>query len=222
MINRRSKLLVTAFCGVALLLSTASARAGLITQPLAGGWEVTYEDGNNTDFQVDLDGNGFIVIQIFKDFLSFDPIDITFTQTGSDAATDAQIVINDESATNQTGIDWTDYHWAILGDDAEFDVNLTENGGPQNGFQPWGVLPFTNLMVMETEVWADGGVVFNNSSFQPGTPIAGGGDMVINADLSGGDPAEFTFRQFPTPEPGTLVLLASGAIGLMHYRRRRV
>lgn len=214
MINRRSKMTITATCSVALLLMSVPAWGGIVTEPLGGGWEVTFEDVNNTDFNVDNVGPGFIVIEITKDFLSFDPIDIIFTQTdaGNDAGTAAQIVIFDESITNQTGIDWTDYHWALIGD-AQFDIPLTSN---------WGIGPFANLTVNATDVWADGGgIVPHNATFHPGTAIAGGGEMVINADLSGADAAEFTFRQFPTPEPGTLVLLASGAIGLMHYRRRR-
>lgn len=221
-------------CNHALMASAVivmmSSDAWAAPIPLGGGWQANVSDPASVSIVVDLIGPDFLAIQISKDFTDppgvggvFPPQLIDFQQIDADANTVSRIVIVDESVTNLTGVDWTDYHWAILdGTDAWFNVPLS---------QAWTTDPFTSKTFSDplndfndpdkaTDLLADGGLVLHNSSFFPGA-APGDGELVIDVDLGGVDPLSFTFKQFPTPEPGTacLALLAFG--GLLVTRRRR-
>ena len=214
--------------GAVFLMLSSDARAATIT--LGGGWQANVVDPADVSIVVDLIGPDFLVIQISKDFTDppgiggvFPPQLIDFQQIDDDANTVPRIVIVDESITNLTGVDWTDYHWAILDDnDAWFDVPLS---------QGWTTDPFINKTFSDpwdvfgdpdkaTDLQADSGLVLHNSSFFPGA-APGDGELVIDVDLGGVDPLSFTFKQFPTPEPGTVWLTLFALGGLLVTRRRR-
>jgi len=200
--------------GLLGILMGASSAYGDITIPLGGGWEAQVPNLSQVSINVDSVTSEFVAIEISKDFtepyngIGFPGLSILFTQVAADAVTSPRIVILDESVTNLTGSDWTDYHMAIdSGGEVEFDIAASL------GFS---MAPFTNQLLTLTTLDADGGVVFNNSSFFPG---AGPGELVMFADLSG-DPVSFSLIEFPTPEPATLALLVLG-LGCLKRRRSR-
>lgn len=198
--------------GLLGILAGASSAYGDITIPLGGGWEATVPSLSQVGINVDSVSDQFIAIEISKDFTEpydgtgYPSLSILFTQVAGDAVTAPQIVILDESVTNMTGSDWTDYHMQInSAGDVEFDIAASL------GFS---MAPFPISVFTPTTLDASGGVVFNNSSFFPG---AGPGELVMLADLSG-DPVSFELEEFPTPEPATVAMLV---LGLACLKRRR-
>lgn len=216
--------LVRVFSVVAVICCAAgTAWAGSID--LGGGWRANWPPPNNSiGITVDQVTPDFIKIQISKDFTDppvnglFPPRVIDFVQIKPDQETVPRIIILDETATNLTGADWTDYHWEVLNmGDAWFNVPLSN---------AWDVTPFTSKVFSDpnnvfgdpnkaTDLDADGGLVANFDTFFPGHLA---GELVIDVDLTPGDPVSFTFKQYPTPEPTSLALLACGA--LIALRRR--
>lgn len=213
---------------VAMLSIAAAATvasAGVVVN-LGGGWSAQVNDDAKVSFNVDQIGENYLAIEISKDFNLppeggvFPSISILFVQTAPDAQTVPNIVILDESVTNLTTRDWTDYHMQVIGGpDVWFD---TVNSA---GFS---MSPFTNQAFSDpgnlfggdptkaTRLDADGGIVFHNSSFFPG---AGAGELVIAADVAAaGDPLTFLLVQTPTPEPAALALIG---LGMVFLRRRR-
>lgn len=201
----------------------ASAAADVI--PLGGGWQASVNATSNVGIVVDAVGADFVLIQISKDFKDppgpggvFPPVLIDFQQVDTDANTKPNIIIADETVTNLTGVDWSDFHWAVLDNgQAWFDVPASA------GFD---TSPFGNQMFDDpdnvfgdpdkaTDLWVDGGIVPNNSSFFPG--IAGG-QLAMGIDLSSTNPVSFTLKEFPTPEPTTALLL--GVLAAFGLRRR--
>lgn len=192
------------------------------------GWEAIVPDATVSGIVIDAITPGANVrIQINKNFLFppdvggvFPAIQIIFSQTLPDAQTVPQIIIEDESVTNLTGVAWTDFHWALLdGGSVWFDIAAST---------PFDTTPFANQMFADnfglgdpnkaTDLWVDGGTVPVNGSFFPG--IAGtNGSLVMEFDLSS-DNTDFSLKEFPTPEPTTLALLAFGSLGLVARRRR--
>ncbi len=196
---------------------------------IGGGWQAEVMNGNVASIVVDNTTSTETVIQIAKqfddgpEFGQFPPIEIAFTQTGSDATTVPSIVINDENIINNTGFEWTDYHWALIdGGQAWFNVSQsstfdtspfgTQNFADQHGFGD------PNKM---TDLNVEGGIVPNGGTFNPGLL---GGALWIDTDLSSANPVTFNFKQFPTnpaiPEPASLMLMLGGC-ALVAGRRRK-
>ena len=129
------------------------------------------------------------------------------------------IVLNDEVVTNNTGVDWTDYHWTIEGD-AAFWIDPP-------GDNDFDIAPFTNATWTPKAGWGpdyasalnvDGGTVASGDTFFPGSSASG--MLFIQVDPNAHDPS-FTLSQNPTPEPATMILLAAGLPLILKRRRRQ-
>ena len=215
------KTLITILTAAAILSITPLAHASVM--PLgSSGWEATISDNVNAGIIVDAENDQLVLIEIVKTFTAppagglFPPISIDFTQVSADADTVALIILNDELITNNTGADWTDYHWSIEGP-AAFKISSTVNSG-------FDISPFTNATWVPKGGWGvdyasalnvDGGVVANGSTYAPGVDA---GALFIEVDLSEAD-SSFTLTQHPTPEPATMLLLAAGLPLLIRQSR---
>jgi hypothetical protein len=210
---------------VAVLLASSSAFAAIV--PLGGGWQAQVPDDNTVSFVVDATSPDYLLIEVSKDFIYppgpggvFPAQPIDFLQIDTDENTVPRIVILDESISNQTGVEWTDFHWSLLdGGEVWFDLALSSG---------WSTDPFMEREWLDLHGYADpnkvtdlsvwGGVVPNNSGFFPGTG-SGNGELVIDVDLTSDDPVSFLFKQFPTPEPSSLALILGVGVALLGRRR---
>lgn len=208
----------------AVLLACAGL-ASADTLDLGGGWQATWTGGGDIGITVDDVTPDAVLIEISKDF-DDPPINgaipgrpITFVQTADDAGTVSRIVIRDETITNLTGVDWTDYQWDLIGGSlAWLNVPLS---------QDWSVTPFGSKVFSDpgnvfndpdraTRLSATGGLISNFGSFFPGLQA---GDLVIDVDLSGPTPVTFVLDQFAAPEPASLGMLVVSAVALALRRR---
>lgn len=210
------------YASAAALALVNVALAGTID--LGGGWRANWPTlPGGLDIQVDQLTPEFVKVRIIKDFTAppsggvFEPRLIDFVQIKPDAETVPQIIITQETISNQTGSPWTDYHWAVF-NQGEVWFKVPESAG-------FDVSPFTNKVFSDpylifndpnraTDLDVDGGLVPAGGTFLPG---AAAGDLCIGIDLTASLPVSFTFKQFPTPEPASLALVALSVVAL---RRR--
>jgi hypothetical protein len=215
-----------------LILALANTAHTDVIKPLVlgdhdSGWDAILTDDVNSGVIVDVVGDDYVIIEITKIFHDapsggvFTPNLIGFRQRLDDANTVATIRIADEFILNDTGTEWTDYHWEIVGDAAAFDMIATDAGG-------FSISPFTVKSWGPAQTGWDanhpatldvsGGVVSSPSVYMPGSS---GGSLYIDVDLSLAE-SDFTLKQTPTPEPGTLALLVLGGSLILARRRRRL
>jgi len=223
-----------AFClvGSAFVFGAAlTAQAAVV--PLGGGWQAEWDPGLDPFVDIVPNPNNpigdAVFIQKSAEFTQppvggiFPSIPIVFRQVDANAV--HNIVIDDEIITNNTGVDWTDFHLTILnGPDAAFDPVATMNSGgpPPIG---WYIAPFTQAAFTPDNMRLDirGGTVpaspAPGSVWFPGNGPANG-QLWINVNPQPQAPfTVFTLKEQPTPEPATLALLAMGAV--IGLRRRR-
>jgi hypothetical protein len=200
------------------------ASASAATVPLGtSGWQATWDASLDPFVNITFiqQVGDTVVIEKTAEFTQgpdefglFPTIPITFQQVAP--STVNEIVIAQETLTNSTGVDWTDFHWDLLdGGDVWFDTV---------GFQ-FDTTPLTNQAFSpdNTSFFVDGfglgpggtdAVVADGTTWTPG---AGPNDNLVMDVVSTGSTV-FTLKETPTPEPGTLALLALGAIGVLRRR----
>jgi len=199
----------------------------LIMDGWDSGWSVELPDNLHSGLWIDRITSTYVRIEIAKTFPSgpqggqFPANEIHFYQRLADADTVPTIQITDEIVTNDTGRDWTDYHWEVVGPDAAFDRTATEDSGfstaPFTRFL-WGAPPAGWSSDHSGSLDVDGGgVVHDGETFFPGLLA---GKLYIDTDLTEEEEVHFVLRQYPTPEPGTAVLLGVAGVGLLVRRRR--
>jgi len=220
MTSRKQRMLMIAASAGLLLVTVTPTFA--VPVPLGGGWQAEVLNGAQASFVVDPPPPGAIAFEISKDFTQgpgvggvFPSILIQFTQVGTDANTVDRMIITQEAITNLTGSVWTDFHWAVL-DMGQAWFNPTDTN--------FNTAPFTNQSFSNfldsptnqkpTEFNVDGGVVPDS-----GFTWFPSGDLVIDIDLSAPGPVTFNLKEFPTPEPASIALLAMGAVAVLRRRR---
>ena len=225
---------------LSLILLTAPLASGAIVLE-SKGWRVTLPTWVARAGGVVVEDpapDDVLLIQIVKIFRGdaggvgdMPSVVASFTQIAPDDETATQIVINDESVTNDTSEDWVDYHFILAGlGYASYDQQATFPGVPGQDFYldqfsqyEWGLeKPDPN----DPTTWVESlnlsdGVVPQGDAFNPGSLS---GALYINVDLDfDGDStnAFFAFKEYPTiPEPLSASLLLLGGVGLVRRRRR--
>lgn len=201
--------------GIAGISIASFAQAGMIQ--LDGGWNASWDD--SLDPYVSIVGMGVandtLFIQKSAEFTAFpQEIDVLFVQRETDAV--PYIAIDDEIITNSTGTDWTDFHMRIVGNGA-FDPAQTGGGGGPIGFT---IAPFTAASFEDNNQLLNiyDGTVFNGAQWFPGDG-ATDGLLYIDARPGATSPNTFILREYPTPTPGSMSLLALAGLGVVRRRR---
>lgn len=222
----RSRLSLTVLVAMFVMLTTASAQAGL-QQPQAlgdSGWSITFSDGIGVTFQGITNDRLEVRLNKLANFTEppqgglFSPLQITFQQNPDVDNPVPFIVIDAEEVLNNTGTDW-------IG----FDFKLTEATSASSGGvrfdkdmtffddDPFDINPFTefNFSENDTRLTLGGGVVPSGSVWTPGDG-AGNGELVIFANPSqSGVGTAFVFKETPIiPLPAAAWMGLSCMLGL--------
>jgi hypothetical protein len=117
-------------------------------------------------------------------------------------------VIN--SIDNDTGLTWSGYH-VDVSMDRTFSISdaLGSTPGDWTG-------SITQQPVPVGSVWV------GQLDFSAGTPVANGGTLEFSYKITFGGSSHYNYNQdmTPVPEPGSIVLLVGGLLGLLAVRRR--
>jgi len=201
---------------VGVLAAAAGSAVGEIID-LGGGWQAeTF--GDNVSLESFGVKDGVLTIEKFATFTDIDeftgepvPITINFKQIAADDETAATIIIAAEELTNMTGLDWIDFEFIL--------VDSGNATWDQAGMAGLDISPFVSDEFLEgdTVYRTFDGLVADGSTWTPG---AAAGEFVINVDLSGDDPLNFSLKESPSvPAPGALGLLALGGVAAIRRRR---
>ena len=121
------------------------------------------------------------------------------------------IVTITKEVENGTTFDWTDYHIQI------------SRPSTQGVFSILTATPPEGWSAVINDVGLVGSEYVGSVDYTGGAPVLIGDSGIFKVKLSFANTANFCLEQVPTPEPGTLVLLATGLVGLLAYawRHRR-
>lgn len=205
------------------------------------GWTVTLR--GNTGLVVDRVVGNTVFIEIGKSFEALSPNVITFHARPNAVK---YVAIYNESVDNYTGQAWPNYQWVItpvpgatapLG--AAFNIGVSDFysidpftvldvSAPPSGWvvpagwtPPVGVTPppgwHPTLADYAAALRASGGSVGPDETF---TPVGAPAVYVETVNDTSHPSRSFNLVQFPLPEPGTMILLGLGGLGLFVKRRR--
>jgi hypothetical protein len=212
---------VSCFCLLCLVFLGASSptAAGRVITLGNSGWQAIFDPALDpyVDLMVDQVTHDTVYLEKSAEFRDppnqgvFPAIAIVFQQIAANAV--PHIVITDEIVTNHTGANWTDFHFNLLDhNEAKFDHATVFNTDPFSHQQ------FVND---DNGFWVDGfgtghngadAVIPNNGIWFPH------GRLIIDATPHANLPfALFSFKEQPTPEPASALLLLAGAL----FLRRR-
>lgn len=115
---------------------------------------------------------------------------------------------------NDTNYVWTDYH-VVVSMDHPFNLSNAAVDSPSD----WTATP-----VPSTPAVLNGGIYVGYVDYTAGTAVQIGDELDFRYKISftGYSSTNYTQELYPTPEPGTLVLLVCGVLGLLAVRRRFV
>ncbi len=200
-----------------VLAAAAPAWAGPMTFPLGGGWQVTIFEPDFLQIEtieVNVDEDR-LNIRKTATFSGLDeitgapkPLQATFEQIAPDDETVSRILIDEEFITNMTGVDWDAFRIAVQDSGR---VSFDQAGSASFSFDPFTVRTYNGD---STEVEFSGGIVPDGGTWTPGVDS---GALVIQVDLDDPNPALFTLKETPIPEPASFLLLGLAAFAL---RRR--
>jgi|GEM_PF-2590673 len=166
---------------------------------------------------IDVDLNAkTVTITVEKDFGPYEqffgsivfPVgSLTFTEVNANTDLIDKIIIQSESAVNNTGVAWDSFSWQITpAGAAEFNIGESSGWG-EPSFSSW---PFTSHQLLASD-----GSVANGATFAPS------GNLVIDIHLDSSDsPLSITLKQHVTPEPATMTLLVIGGLAVLGRRFR--
>ena len=216
---------------VALCLILPSSAGATVYELGDSGWTAVVDQGNiNVITQVTT--GAAVVIRIEKTFEGqpdplglMPPLYLDFYKTGENAA--GQIIINDESITNDTSVDWIDFHMAlevsVSNPEAGFSTTLLPSGdlfstvvlSGSNGYNGMATkLDFSDGLVPNDSP----GNVFEPGADSGGIVIVANPAMAVNPDMVIDE--KIRLKEYPTiPEPATLTMLFIGS-GLVMLKRR--
>ncbi len=163
------------------------------------------------------------VLTVNKNFTSLDPIDMSFHVVDSGGYTS---YLFDETVTNSTGFNWTDYHFELgFGVGNAFVLAAAPSELTFDSTNPATTDSFSNGIQTDYTV---------NWNGPPGIPNGGTGSFTVQIivpdtalanspySMAGDTAYDFTLHQYPTvPEPSSVMLLGAGIAGLAVLRRRR-
>ncbi len=216
---------------IALAALVVPANAGISTQIIGGGWQVSWDSAFDAYVDINPDGVSanavyFEKILTFTDGPNsagiFPTIPLVFSIVpGYTGVIVENLVITDEVITNQTGHDWYGFHMDLLNHgEVSFDVIATANsGGPLPiGFD---LGPFSHAAFSDNDsrLTMSGGLFANGTSQFFGSGPGGGGELWIHVNNVSPDTV-FVLKETPElPTPGAIALFA--VAGLIGIRRRR-
>lgn len=228
-LHSKTALIVCAAAGA--FFAGISAVAAVVI-PLGAGWEAAVpDDGPVVSIVPGAVGTQFIFLSIMPTFSvtpppggTFAPSNIVFRQIAGDAESAPYFYVL-ESVHNATTAPWSAYQIDILaGGSAWLRPSISVQGNPLTTRTYVDEFGFGDPSRM-SGLRFSGGVVLPGQNFSM-SPIGGGrtgGYQLIETDLSGDAPLEFTLRQFPTPEPAMIGLglgIAMLFVGRRFFLRR--